>query len=336
MVLVLGHGPPRDGHRSHTSIRPVGLAGLAAVIVSALLLVVDARSTSQVSGLIAFTRSDGIYVMRSDGSGVRAIRRGGVASGAIGLAWSPDGRRIAFTDMRQIWVMDADGTHLVCVDRVDDGRTAVGPPAWSPDGRWIAFSASSHEASTDTWKRDVWVVRSDGGKVRRLVEAPQRLGVLDVAWSPTGNRLAVTLDPWFPNLYVMNTDGTHLRVLTPGFTATSPAWSPHGGKIGISHVLPNTSGSEWGIWLVDVRTGSRQRLLRGSSEPAKYPTWSPDGRMIAFVRGDGDWARILNSPPPASSPAEIYVMRADGSGLKRLTHNRVGEGDPAWQPGVLP
>ena len=325
------YGPRRDAHWPRGGLGPLGLAGLAVVIVSALLLVGDARSTNQVSGLIAFTRSDGIYVMRSDGSGLRAIRRGGAAAGAIGLAWSPDGRRIAFTDMRQIWVMDADGTHLVCIDRVDDGRTAVGPPAWSPDGRWIAFSASSREPSTDTWKRDVWVVRADGSKVRRLVETPQ-LGVWDVAWSPDGRRIAVTLDPWFPNLYVMNADGTHPRALTPGFMATSPEWSPDGRKIVISHALPTTSNGGWDIWVVDARTGSRHRLVRGSIEPARYPAWSPDGRMIAFVRGDGEWARILNVPAPARSPAEIYVMKADGSGLTRLTHDKTGEGFPAWQP----
>jgi TolB protein len=50
-----------------------------------------------------------------------------------------------------------------------------------------------------------------------------------------------------------------------------------------------------------------------------YPTWSPDGSLIAFVSSrDGN--------------SEIYVMRADGSAVQRLTNNAAWDGQPNWSP----
>ncbi|MGE5272879.1 MAG: TolB family protein, partial [Verrucomicrobiota bacterium] len=60
------------------------------------------------------------------------------------------------------------------------------------------------------------------------------------------------------------------------------------------------------------------------------PVWSPDGHRIAFVRfGHG----CAECPPAARArDEEILVINADGTGVRRLTHNRVGEANPAWQP----
>jgi TolB protein len=58
--------------------------------------------------------------------------------------------------------------------------------------------------------------------------------------------------------------------------------------------------------------------------------WSPDGRQIAFV---GNKPR--NRPPgggPRKDNSDIYVMNADGSGIRRLTHNTGYDGEPAWSP----
>ena len=272
--------------------------------------------------------------MRSDGTGIRPLRRGGVAAGvSSGLSWSPNGRRIAFSDGLRMWVMDADGTHVVCVDRTEGGRLGPGPPAWSPTGRWIAYSASRRNPATNTWERDIWVVRTDGSEVRRLLKTPHV--DYDVAWSPSGRRVAVT-EVWTGELYVMNVDGTHPRALTPGFAALSPEWSPDGRTIVVEHALPNTSAMEWEIWVVDVRNGRRHRLSPVSYEPARHPTWSPDGRMVAFVRGDSGWGDGINVGARPRSAAEIYVMNADGAGLTRLTRNRLGEAFPAWQPTGAP
>jgi TolB protein len=61
-------------------------------------------------------------------------------------------------------------------------------------------------------------------------------------------------------------------------------------------------------------------VLARDADGDGHPTWSPDGKRIAFVRG-----------LPAQHVA-IYVMRSDGGGQKRLTDARVGSFDPAWSP----
>src|SRR5512144_506904 len=82
---------------------------VAGAAVAAALLAGAARPASRPAGLIAFARADGIYVMHSDGSHVRAVRRG-IQPRAI--HWSPTGRKLAFVDESGLWTMNADGTGL--------------------------------------------------------------------------------------------------------------------------------------------------------------------------------------------------------------------------------
>ena len=74
------------------------------------------------------------------------------------LAWSPDGRRMAFAGDAGIFVMDADGSHLT---KLSDGRE----PTWSPDGEWLSFSRYSDALATFTGP---WIVPANGGEPRLL------------------------------------------------------------------------------------------------------------------------------------------------------------------------
>src|SRR3972149_3972474 len=95
------------GRRPH--LRLVAVVGLAGTLGPAVL-VGGARSASEASGLIAFARLDGVYVMRADGSGARPLWRGSWAPSAwpTDVAWSGDGRRLAFATSGAIRVMNAD------------------------------------------------------------------------------------------------------------------------------------------------------------------------------------------------------------------------------------
>jgi len=123
-------------------------------------------------------------------------------------AWSPDGRRIAFTSTRdgnaEIYVVDANGTALrrLTSDAADDFA-----PAWSPDGRRIAFT------STRDGNAELYLGDANGGAAQRLTRSPA--GDHMPAWSPDGSRIAFasrrrgTFD-----LYVMDAAGRHVRRLT--------------------------------------------------------------------------------------------------------------------------
>lgn len=254
--------------------------------------------------LIAFTRSDGIYVMRPDGTGVRPLRRGPVASQAFALDWSHDGSRLAFEAGGAIWVMAADGKGLTRLVAPGAVQGQAHSPTWSPDGRRIAFSLGRKNHSTD---KDIWIVNADGGNLRRLMRLPGlgldnggfardahergqhplagiRVDSLD--WSPDGRRIALTaFRVWNPAfVYVVNANGTNLRRLT----GVDPHWAPDGRRIAFEQ--------QGDIYVVALDDGSRVRLTRnGEAEPNYSAVWSSDGRRIAFVRFDEH--RVLDFLP---------------------------------------
>ena len=281
------------------------VALVAAVLVSALL-VGGARSANNASGLIAFSRGDGIYVMRPDGTGARAIRRQGVALGASRPAWSPDGSKLAFArgfepadPDRGIWVMSAAGGDVVHLLK---GRATS--PTWSADGQRIAFILYS----------DVWIMNANGSNRRRLTKTVESEDWVD--WSPVADRIAFsTFDFYQPlrTVYVMDARGRNMRKLTTGI---EPDWSPDGRRIAFA---AQTDTGQFDISVIDANGRSRLRLTHGGGSS---PAWSPDGRRIAFVRGNA-WLQDLT---------EIHAVNSDGTGETQLTHNRVWDGYPAWQP----
>jgi TolB protein len=331
VVLVSIHGPPKHLHPFGISAGFGLLIALALALVSAFL-VGGARSATPAPGLIAFARPDGIYVMREDGTGVRPLRRGYAASKALQLDWSPDGSRLAFESRGAIWVMGADGKGLTRLVARGNHWGSAHSPSWSPDGRKLAFSGAASQG--------IWVVGADGSNVHRLLRVTKLgadmgfsdVGVGEIDWSPDGRRIAFTAHAGYVAwVYVVDRNGANLRRLTNSGWAIDPRWSPDSRRIvfeqfptGLKHTGPGTSE----LYVMRVDAGSQLRLTRNRVYDGT-PAWSPDGRRIAFVRfGFG----CAECSPTRPGGAEIFVMNRDGTGVRRLTHNRVGEASPAWQP----
>jgi Tol biopolymer transport system component len=124
-----------------------------------------------------------------------------------------------------------------------------------------------------------------------------------------------------PQIYLMNIDGTditQLTHLTDG--ACQPAWSPDGTKLLFVAPCLKSQDSYPGssLWLMDVQANSVEPLRTvpgGDFDPA----WSPDGKWIAFTS--------LRTGRP-----QIFLMAADGSGLKKLSGDLSRDSQPAWSP----
>lgn len=137
-------------------------------------------------------------------------------------AWSPDGRRIAFTSTRQggyaIWVMNADGPAPARL--VGDADGQLSHPAWSPDGATIALA----------WLAAGWdeclclgAVGADGSSATGLVD---HFGA-EPAWSPDGRAIASARGGGAcpsVGIQVTRADGTDLPIAITSGADSGPAW----------------------------------------------------------------------------------------------------------------
>jgi Tol biopolymer transport system component len=242
---------------------------------------------------------------------------------------SPLSRRMAFVSTRDgsydIFTARRDGSDT---QQVTTGAAAEFAPAFSPDGTRIAFARSaSAEGLLECpptgpcpYVSHIYVVNVDGSGLTQ-VSTGSNVWDSDPVWSPDGH--SIVFSRWAgdenADLYILTqSEGSWTQsVLTdaPG-SETEPAFSPDGTKIVYSGD-PDTdrtwSESEdhmWDLFVLDS-AGNVSRLTERDN--GNGPTWSPNGSRIAFYGKKG-----------------LFFIRADGSGLTRLT--RADDASVDWAP----
>ena len=170
------------------------------------------------------------------------------------LAWSPDGRSLAFTStVQRLYMIDADGSNLRSISTDDRRALGIG---FSPTGDEIAFVGD---------RGDLGVVNLVSGETRLLV-ADRGIGY-SPTWSPDGTRIAFSTDgPEGMSINVVDADGSNETILVDDSVyATDPSWSPDGNWISFERIGEDRNN----LFAASVVDGSLRQLTDSpSDEPA--------------------------------------------------------------------
>ena len=226
---------------------------------------------------------------------------------------SANGTRMAVEVIHDFWQADHYTDYTSDVYVLDPTAPADSPwravttnrfsksPSVSPDGTRIVYLQQSALFT----ESDIYVAGTDGGPAVRVTKTSG--GYSTPRWSPDGARLAFSRWDEYETseIVLVNADGsglTSITALSAGVAVGhAPSWSPDGKQlvfVGDGDLGPGYSSA---VYVVDVDGNNLKRLVSVNTY-ASAPVWSPDGRHILFAAG-----------------AAIYVMRADGSSLIRLT-----------------
>jgi TolB protein len=201
-----------------------------------------------------------------------------------------------FAEQHAVWVANADGTSARLV------ADAAMWPALSPDSTQIAYYRMKSE-------NGIWIQNLDGSNARRAVSGSD---LCCVSWAPDAKRIA-----YFKGslklggtIFIANSDGTGVTEVGPGF---NPSWAPTGGRLAFAGCMANTT--QCGIFVYTTASSSSRLITRDNGGS---PQWSPLGDKIVYQADDG------------KSHINVFVVNADGSGIKQLSFGRGNDGQPDW------
>ncbi len=228
-------------------------------------------------------------------------------------ALSPDGQTLAFAAEGSVWTVPVHGKvrpDLAGIPvKLAQPMGAGGPLAWSADGKWIGFNA----------QKGVFVIPSSGGEAKQVPLERLSAGQPSdhrLSLSPEGKSIVYTsfentnpLSPSPPFVYLAAVGGGEAKrfIAEP---ATQPAFSPDGSKlayVAVKFAESVSDGRKQTTRLTEVwtrPTGEGKPVLVSKLPGwAVSPTWSPDGRYLAFLQTQ-----------PGYPSRELYVAHLDERG----------------------
>ena len=297
-LLFFRYQAPAETTARHRRLWPAPWAAAVVTLVVIGLLHGEHRgartpagSVDGISFVSAPSGTPHIYITAQGGQ-VRLSRDGGTD---LAPQWSRNGGLVFQSNRDGNWEIYSMMPPYGFVRRLTHDDGPDGEPALSPGGGRVAYI---HDG-------DLYVRSSVGGDRHKIADAAAW-----PTWSPDGKSIA----------YEAGFGGRHGIVVTgrdtnehgtPG--QRHPAWAPNGNAIAYECLV----GEHWHICLLNPTEGSIRAITHGRSDEFA-PAWSPDGRRIAFI-GDRDGSD------------QLYVMRADGTGIVRLTSGLAEKDTPSWR-----
>jgi dipeptidyl aminopeptidase/acylaminoacyl peptidase len=227
---------------------------------------------------------------------------------------SPDGAWVAYSvstvdtardaDDSDVWMTSWDGARSIRLTRSPAGEHA---PRWSPDGRSIAFLSSRDDPHESD---QLWILDREGGDAERVTDLPG--GVSDYAWAPDGRRLALIVSD--PDSEATAKNDSTRKTAKPIVIDRYQFKEDETGYLTTKHDH---------LYLLDLATKQAELLLPGGYDEM-FPSWSPDGRSIAFVsKRDPD--------PDRGANYDVWVVEARaGAQPRQLTTFKGSDQDPDW------
>ena len=209
--------------------------------------------------------------------------------------------------------------HILNID--SDQREALGrfpgmqyAPRFSPDGNSVLITMTQEEGNSDIFSMDLGT--------RRLTRLTHTAGIDAAAsFSPDGSRIVFeSKRSGTQQLYVMNADGSDPRRISTGKGRfATPVWSPRGDLIAFTRIL----GGQFHIGTMRP-DGAEARIL-DSAYHAEGPTWSPNGRVLAYFKQDSARDRRVGYSPG------LWQVNIIGGAPRRIA-TETDASDPAWSP----
>ncbi len=280
-------------------------------------------SWSQDGKHIAFTSDrDGnseIYTMSKDGN--NPTNRTSNTSDDNNPQWSPTDDLILFntnqfnsSTAKELAILDI--TKSTTTQLTSNGSSSIAG-SWSPDGTTIAFSS---DLDGDF---DIYTIDKSGANQTKVIDLPG--DQKEPKW--TENGLGISFESSHngsEDIYSIGIDNANLFRLTRNPASdTSPDWSPQFAKSigGVNNPAVVFSSGETGnreIFLLNG-DGSIKVQLTNSLTSNIQPSWSPDGKRVAFTsHRDDEW--------------NIYTIGSDGTDLRKITNDSARQGQPRWSP----
>lgn len=251
---------------------------------------------------------DQICIINADGSGQRRLTIEDYTRHFY-PSLSPDGQSVVYSEFTSENIFDIYEINLAGEKtQLTDGIGVLTAPEISPDGTQIAFT---HWTPTST--HAVWVMDRDGSHPREVTPSGW-----DPTWSPGGKEILFASDRGGTiQMYIIRLDnGSTRQVNAMERLRGRTDWSVRG-------EIVTYAGASWHreLFLMNA-DGSNLHQITPSGGNSQGPSFSPDGYWVAFTAYFDHYGD--------DHGCEIYIMRTDGSDLRRLTKNDYCDWQPRW------
>jgi dipeptidyl aminopeptidase/acylaminoacyl peptidase len=219
---------------------------------------------------------------------------------------SPDGQNVVYTVQRvdrktekkytNLWVAPTGNgePHQFTTGDQHDGNAR-----WSLDGKQIAFLSDRGDKEKPA---QIYLIPFTGGEASRLTQIEGEIG--ELIWSPDGRQILCTVRKMDAEALEREKDEQKKKL-----GVVSRQYERLFYKLDGYGYLPHERTH---IWIVDVRTGKARQLTDDSIYDEHHPTWSPDGKWMAFISNRSE------SPDLTPERTDLYILPKDGGKFRTI------------------